>query len=354
MTFKNLSLKSISLFLVASSSLAAYGFALAFRWAQTSFASEPSSVTAASILDSNKEQDGLVGPVHRVRTERARLLNKSGKLSEGARELMEATIYDLQGNRTDNSYYLIRGSSSSSSTAGEEEYKYDDKGNMVEMTVRDRQNSIVSREVYTYEFDAVGNWTKMNTFLVVFEAGRLSYEPVDVTYRNITYYYNQTIADIARHPQTQRAGSSEGLDSSASAVVGSAQPGAGMKDDAASLGSLLNEWITATNARDVEKQLSFYAPTLKAYYRARNVSREFVRSDKARVFLRADVIDIRASAPEITFDDEGRTAAMRFHKQYVIEGGGQDRRGEVVQELRWQLIDGGWKIISERDVRVLR
>ncbi|HEX8650135.1 MAG TPA: hypothetical protein VF708_04785 [Pyrinomonadaceae bacterium] len=346
-------MKSISLFLVASSSLAAYGFALAFRWAQTSFASEPSGVTAASILDSNKEQDGLVGPVHRVRTERARLLNKSGKLFEDARELMEATTYDLQGNRTDNSYYLIRGSSSSP-TAGEEEYKYDDKGNMVEMTVRDRQNSIVSREVYTYEFDAVGNWTKMNTFLVVFEAGRLSYEPVDVTYRNIAYYYNQTIADITRHSQTQRVGSSGGRDSSASAVVGSAESGAEMEDASVSLGSLLNEWITATNARDVEKQLSFYAPTLKAYYRARNVSREFVRSDKARVFQRADVIDIRAGAPEIMFEDKGLTATMRFHKQYVIEGGGQDRRGEVVQELRWQLIDGLWKITSERDVRVLR
>ena len=352
MAFKNLTLKSISLFLVASSSLAAYGFALAFRWTQTSFASEPYGATAATILDSNKEQDGLVGPVHRVRTERARLLNKSGKLSEGARELMEATTYDLQGNRTDNSYYLIRGSSNS--TTGAEEYKYDDKGNMVEMTVRDRQNSIVSREVYTYEFDAVGNWTKMNTFLVVFEAGRLSYEPVDVTYRNITYYYNQTIADITRHSQAQGAGSNEGRDSSASAVGSPAQPGTGMKDDAASLGSLLDEWIAATNARDIEKQVSFYAPTLKAYYRASNVSREFVRSDKARVFQRADVIDIRANAPEIMFDDEGRTATMRFHKQYVIEGGGQDCRGEVLQELRWQLIDGGWKITSERDVRVLR
>jgi hypothetical protein len=224
---------------------------------------------------------------------------------------------------------------------------------MVEMTVRDRQNSIVSREVYTYEFDAVGNWTKMNTFLVVFEAGRLSYEPVDVTYRNITYYYNQTIADITGHSQAHRAGSNEGRDSSASAVGSLAQPG--MKDDAASLGNLLDEWITATNARNIEKQVSFYAPTLKAYYRARNVSREFVRSDKARAFQRADVIDIHASAPEIMFDDEGRrTATMRFHKQYVIEGGGQDRRGEVLQELRWQLTDGGWKITSERDVRVLR
>lgn len=351
MLIKNLTLKSISLFLVASSSLAAFGFALAFRWTQTSFASDSPGVSA-TILDSNKEQDGLVGPVHRVRTERAKLLNQSGKLAEGSRELLEATTYDLQGNRIENSYYLIK---DSNSATGEEEYRYDDQGNMVEMTVRDRQSSILSREVYTYEFDAVGNWTKMNTFLVVFEAGRLSREPVEVTYRNITYYYNQTIADITRLSQSQTASSNESRDSStASAGADKAQAGEDIQSQAAALRSLLDEWIAATNARDIDKQLSFYAPTLKAYYRASNVSREFVRADKARVFQQADVIDVRASAPEIVLDDASRTATMRFHKQYQIEGGGQDRRGEVVQELRWQMIDGGWKITSERDVQVIR
>ena len=338
MLLKKLTLKSISLFLVASSSLAACGFALAFRWTQTSFASD-SSNASVTMPESSKEQDGLVGPVHRVRTERARLLNKSGKLAEGSRELFEATTYDLQGKRIDNSYYLIR----DSLATGEEEYRYDEKGNIAEMTVRDRQHSIVSREVYTYEFDSVGNWTKMNTFLVVFEAGRMSYEPAEVTYRNITYYYNQTITDINRPASPQPAGEGEARDSSMEA--GSAHT---------LLRNLLNEWIAATNARDIEKQLSFYAPTVKAYYRTRYVSREFVRADKTRVFQRADVIDVRASAPDIVLDDEGRTATMRFHKQYVIKGGGQDRSGEVVQELRWQLTDSGWKITSERDVRVIR
>ena len=349
MLLKSLTLKSISLFLVASSSLAAFGFALAFRWAQTSFASN-SSNASVTMLESSKEQDGLKGPVHRVRTERARLINTSGKLMEGSRELLEATTYDLQGHRIDNSYYLIR----DSLATGEEEYRYDEKGNITEMTARDRQNSIVSREVYTYEFDAVGNWTKMSTFLVVFEAGRLSYEPAEVTYRNITYYYNQTIADINKLAPSQTAGSNEGRDSSIDTGGDHSQPAVETGSAPASLSSALDEWIAATNARDIEKQLGFYAPTLKAYYRASYVSREFVRADKSRVFQRANVIDVRASAPEIVLDDEGRTATMRFHKQYVIKGGGQDRSGEVVQELRWQLTDGGWKITSERDVRVIR
>jgi hypothetical protein len=41
-------------------------------------------------------------------------------------------------------------------------------------------------------------------------------------------------------------------------------------------------------------------------------------------------------------------------QSYVVEGGGQNRRGEVIQELRWQLTPQGWKIFSERDVRVIR
>ena len=226
---------------------------------------------------------------------------------------------------------------------------------MVEMTVRDRQNSILSKEVYTYEFDAVGNWTKMNTFLVVFEAGRLSYEPVEVTYRNIAYYYNQTIADLTSLNSSQAEGSKEGRDSSARVEGADARAGVESKNASASLSSLLDEWIAATNARDIERQVSFYAPTVAAYYRARNVSRQFVRADKARVFERADIINVvRASAPEIAFEAQGLAATMRFRKQYRIEGGGQDRRGEVVQELRWQLMDGGWKITSERDVRVIR
>jgi YD repeat-containing protein len=358
MIVKSSALKSTSLFLVASSAIVALGFAFAFRWTQANFVSgEPDS--PASFRPGNKENDGLIGPVHRVRAERAKLLVKSGQLVEGERELLEATTYDVQGNRTDNSYYAV----SDSPRTGKEEYRYDDQGHLVEMTMRDRSdNSILSREAYTYEFDAVGNWTKMNTFLVVYEGGKLSYEPSEVTYRNITYYYNQTIADITR------SSSSLTTTSSTTALTGSRAPSAGdeakprekteqdeaTKQAAAPLSVALAGWLAATNARDVDRQMGFYAPTVGAYYRARGVSREFVRADKARVFQQAELVDVRAGEPEITVNRDGRTATMRFHKQYVIKGGGQDREGEVVQELRWRLTQGEWRIVSERDARVVR
>lgn len=120
----------------------------------------------------------------------------------------------------------------------------------------------------------------------------------------------------------------------------------------------LSEWIDATNKRDIAKQMSFYVPILKAYYLTRNTSRDFVRDEKARVFARASLIDIRAEEPEIIFQDGGRTAIMRYRKRYRVENGRQSRRGEVIQELRWQRVNGdssgpSWRIFSERDIRIL-
>ena len=116
----------------------------------------------------------------------------------------------------------------------------------------------------------------------------------------------------------------------------------------------LNQWIDATNARDIEKQMSFYMPELKAFYLARNASRNSVRIEKTRAFAAAKLIDIRAAEPEIIFQDGGRMAIMRFRKKYRVENGSKIRSGEVVQELRWQQTNGGWRIFSERDIKVLR
>jgi hypothetical protein len=126
------------------------------------------------------------------------------------------------------------------------------------------------------------------------------------------------------------------------------------RDEAAILRTSLEEWIGATNARDIGKQMTFYPSTIQAFYRTRNVPKEAVRAEKARVFKQARRIDVRADDPEIIFTDDGRAALMRFRKRYVIEGGPGERRGEVIQELRWRKTVSGWKITSERDVRVLR
>jgi serine/threonine-protein kinase len=124
-------------------------------------------------------------------------------------------------------------------------------------------------------------------------------------------------------------------------------------NEQAELNSSLDEWITATNARDVERQMNYYAPKVNAYYRAQNVSLESVRVEKKRIFERADVVDIQTSKPEITVSRNGQSATMQFRKKYAIKEGQKSRTGEVIQELQWVKSGGNWKIVSERDVKVI-
>lgn len=153
---------------------------------------------AISVLDSTKDQDGLVGSVRRVKTETARIEIKDGQAVEGPAQLVEVTTYGIKGNRIENTSYPIAGS-----LAGKEEYKYDERGNITEMTLRDERGAIVSREAYTYEFDKFGNWTKMVTNLVVFENGELKREPVEVTYRTVTYYFDDSVAKAVEEPKPE-------------------------------------------------------------------------------------------------------------------------------------------------------
>jgi serine/threonine protein kinase len=119
------------------------------------------------------------------------------------------------------------------------------------------------------------------------------------------------------------------------------------------LRSSLEGWIAATNARDIERQMAFYAPTLEVFYLQRNASRQSVRAEKARLVSQLTSVDVRAGEPEINLNADGRTAIMRFQKSWDFKGA-QPSSGEVVQELRWLKTADGWKIVSERDVRVIR
>jgi len=151
---------------------------------------------AITVLDSTKEQDGLLGSVRRVKTETAKIELKDGRTVEGSPQLVEITTYGVQGNRIENTSYPIKGG-----LVGKEEYKYDERGNITEMTLRDDKGAILSREAYDYQFDKLGNWTKMTTSLVVFENGELKREPIEVTYRTVTYYFDDTVAKIIEQPK---------------------------------------------------------------------------------------------------------------------------------------------------------
>jgi hypothetical protein len=175
----------------------------------------------------------------------------------------------------------------------------------------------------------------------------------------INTIYNK-ISDIARwdvfvgNAQATRRTTDSDTGKTASSAIPRARTVSGDNNDAAYLREALNDWISATNARNIEKQMLFYMPQLKAFYLTRNTPRSAVRAEKNRAFLNARSIDIRAAEPEIIFQDGGQTAIMRFRKKYNIQTRTRTNSGEVIQELRWQRSGGEWKIFSERDIRVLR
>lgn len=158
----------------------------------------------AAALDTaatEREQDGLSGPVRRVKTETAKISVKGGRPAEGPRQVLETTTYDQRGNRVDNAYFLAAGGS----LTGKEVYKYDERGNIVEMTLHNDDGTLLAKEVYTYEFDAVGNWVKMTTSVAMMEGGKVTFEPSEVTYRTISYYLDQTMLAKMSQPTAPTA-----------------------------------------------------------------------------------------------------------------------------------------------------
>jgi tetratricopeptide (TPR) repeat protein len=158
--------------------------------------STPPQTGSATAGITDREQDGLTGPVRRVRVETARFTVKDGKPVEGERAVRAMTTYDFQGKRVDNVAHPV----DTPTTTGKEQYRYDDKGNIVEMVLRGENGAILSKETYQYEIDELGNWKKMTTSVAVYENGNVAFEPVEVTYRTITYYYNQAIDKLNSTP----------------------------------------------------------------------------------------------------------------------------------------------------------
>jgi TonB family protein len=159
--------------------------------AQTNLTAKAGSAPAtAPVVETDRSRDGLIGPVRRVRTEVAKLLSAEGQ--EGKHQVVELVAYDLKGNKIENQYFPIAGAT----LTGKEVYKYDEKGNISEMTLLNPDGTLLSKEVYKYEFDFLGNWSKMTTSVAVVDSRGITFEPTEVTYRSIMYYLDENMVKM--------------------------------------------------------------------------------------------------------------------------------------------------------------
>jgi periplasmic protein TonB len=149
---------------------------------------------SSSPVESDRSRDGLMGPVRRVRTEIAKLTTAEGRPAEGKPVVVEIVAYDIKGNKIQNQYFPIAGAT----LTGKEVYKYDEKGNISEMTMLNGDGSLLSKEIYKYEFDFLGNWNRMTTSVAVVDSRGVTFEPTEVTYRSIMYYLDENMVKMVQ------------------------------------------------------------------------------------------------------------------------------------------------------------
>lgn len=155
-------------------------------------------------VESDRSRDGLTGPVRRVRTEIAKLSTADGKLAESKHVLVEIVAYDIKGNKIENQYFPMAGAT----LTGKEVYKYDEKGNISEMTLLNPDGTLLSKETYKYEFDFAGNWNRMTTLVAVVDSRGVTFEPTEITYRSIMYYLDENMVKMVQPAATSTAANS--------------------------------------------------------------------------------------------------------------------------------------------------
>lgn len=99
---------------------------------------------------------------------------------DGSLGIKWVSEYDAKGNKTEDSGYRADGSLSS-------KWVYA-KGNVIKKANYNVDGSLYSKDIYVYEYDTQGNWTKKTSSKEVTKFGKTSLEPTEVTIRTITYY----------------------------------------------------------------------------------------------------------------------------------------------------------------------
>jgi len=163
--------------------------------------------TAAQGL-SDREQEGLRGPVRRVRTEVATSQLIGGRIIDGVRILTQAATFDSSGKMTEAEFHplpsaLIEGL--------DERTRRDADGNTIVRELYDADGEVARRELWTYAYDDHRNWTRQLVFLETIEEGKQQLEPVRTTYRTISYFTRTSTLRPEQKPRPQGALEKEAL-----------------------------------------------------------------------------------------------------------------------------------------------
>jgi ketosteroid isomerase-like protein len=132
-----------------------------------------------------------------------------------------------------------------------------------------------------------------------------------------------------------------------------AEPGKNtVKNDqvAADLETQIDDWASALENGDLEALMQNYAATVD-YFNKRGATASAIRADKSRALALYDGISVNVSNVEIRTNDDATSATATFDKEWDFEGKNPSE-GKTRSQLDFRYVNGQWKIVAERDLKV--
>lgn len=115
--------------------------------------------------------------------------------------------------------------------------------------------------------------------------------------------------------------------------------------------SALNGWAAATNARDLNAHMSYYADNLSVYYNHTNVSKDFVRSSRAPAFTKYSTLNVQLNNVQVSIDSSESTSSATFTKTWDFNGKRRST-GSTQQRILLTKVGGRWVITGEEDQKI--
>ena len=176
----------------------------------------------------------------------------------------------------------------------------------------------------------------------------------DQSYQQQSPEQTSPIVEASPTPSTQP--NAPPIDVTPKSVQDSAPPADTTKEvtqvDASDVRQTLAGWAQATNDNDVDREMSFYGDGLDRYFLARNVTREFIREDKQRLYSKGerftsyqiDNVSIDQSSPDQA------VASLTKHWN-VMDAGGNTQTSQTNSRLWLRREQARWVITGEQDLK---
>ena len=113
---------------------------------------------------------------------------------------------------------------------------------------------------------------------------------------------------------------------------------------------LLDQWATAYRKRDAKALASFYTPVVTIYYDQKLLSRTQLQLEKEKQFKGIAQIPLYELARPQYRRIDGNTAVVTFDRSWRFTGRDWSQ-GSNQEQLTWELMNGNWKIASERELK---